>query len=91
MTQADPDLIRRRLQFRAWHRGTKEADMMIGGFADRYMASWGPEELAWFEALLHEDDVDIMAWAIGTRPVPPQYDGPLMDAMKKLDFISHLG
>ncbi len=86
---ADLDLIRRRLRFRAWHRGTKEADLMIGGFADRYMDGWGEAELRWFEALLHEDDVHIMAWAVGSQPVPPVYDGALMTAMKKLDFIKH--
>ena len=37
----------KRLRFRAWHRGTKEADLMIGGFFDRYGAEWGEAELAW--------------------------------------------
>jgi antitoxin CptB len=77
----------RRLAFRAWHRGTREADFMIGGFFDRYGNSWSDEDLAWFEALIEEQDVDIMAWAIGTLPVPDQFAGPQMDAMRKLDFI----
>ena len=54
------------LKFRAWHRGTREADYMIGGFFDRYHATWGEAEVAWFEALIEEDDVDIMAWVLGT-------------------------
>ncbi|MCG6120082.1 MAG: succinate dehydrogenase assembly factor 2 [Blastomonas sp.] len=78
----------RRLAFRAWHRGTREADFMIGGFFDRYGKDWSGDELAWFEALIEEQDVDIMAWAIGTLPVPAAYEGPQMDAMRKLDFIS---
>ena len=77
----------KRLQFRAWHRGTKEADLLIGGFFDTNSASWTDEEMAWFETLLHEDDVDIMAWAIGTLPVPDAFDGPMMEQMKKLDYI----
>ena len=81
----DPDL--RRLKFRAWHRGTREADFMIGGYFDRYGAGWDVAERAWFERLLAEDDVDIMAWAIGTQPVPEHYRGPMMDAFRKLDFI----
>ena len=77
----------RRLGFRAWHRGTREADFMIGGFFDRYGNDWSDDELTWFETLIEEQDVDIMAWAIGTQDVPAQFAGPLMDAMRKLDFI----
>lgn len=84
--QDDPRL--RRLHFRAWHRGTREADYMVGGFFDRYGAGWGEAEIAWFEELLDEQDVDIMAWGLGTALVPERFDGPLMDQFKKLDFIS---
>ena len=82
-----PETRFKRLRFRAWHRGTKEADLLIGGFADRYARGWGEAEITWFEALLEEDDVDIMAWAVGTQPPPARYDGPLMIAMRKLDYI----
>ncbi len=77
----------RRLQFRAWHRGTREADYMIGGFFDRYAMGWGEAEIGWFEALIDEDDFDVMAWALGTLPVPQQYAGPQMMAMQKLDYV----
>jgi antitoxin CptB len=77
----------RRIQFRAWHRGTREADYMIGGYFDRYSSGWGEKEIAWFEALIEEDDVDIMAWALGTQSVPQEYAGPLMTAMQKLDYV----
>jgi antitoxin CptB len=77
----------KRLQFRAWHRGTREADYMIGGFFDRYHAEWGEAEGAWFEALLEEEDVDIMGWALGTLDVPEEYRGALMDAFRKLDYV----
>jgi antitoxin CptB len=83
----DRDTRLKRLRFRAWHRGTREADYMIGGYFDRYGEGWGDAEAAWFEALLEEDDVDIMAWAIGTLAVPADYDGPLMEAMQRLDYI----
>lgn len=78
----------RRLAFRAWHRGTREADYMIGGFFDRYGQGWSDEELDWFETLIEEQDVDIMAWAIGTQPVPDRFAGPQMDAFRQLDFIN---
>lgn len=83
------DELRRALKFRAWHRGTKEADLMIGGFFDTHNADWNEHELALFAALLTEADVDIMAWAIGTQPVPERYQGTLMEAMQKLDYITH--
>ena len=76
-----------RAKFRAWHRGTREADYMIGGFFDRYAADWGEEEMRWFEALLDEDDVDVMAWALQTQPVPERFAGALMAAMQQLDYV----
>lgn len=77
----------RRMQFRAWHRGTKEADLMVGGFFDRYGATFSEAEADWFEALLDEEDVEIMAWAIGTAQPPARYEGAMMQAMRKLDYI----
>lgn len=82
---ANPRL--RRLHFRAWHRGTREADLMIGGFFDRYGTNWNEEELAWFETLLEEQDVDIMGWALGTIAIPTQFQGAMMDQLRRLDFI----
>ena len=79
----------KRLRFRAWHRGTKEADLLIGGFFDRHAAQWTDAEIAWFETLLQEQDVDIMAWAIGTAPPPQRYEGEMMRRLKLLDYIKH--
>ena len=76
-----------RAKFRAWHRGTREADYMIGGFFDRYHAGWGEAELAWFETLLDEDDVDVMAWALGTQDAPEHIAGDLLTTMQKLDYV----
>lgn len=81
-----PDRLRR-LKFRAWHRGTREADYMIGGFFDRYASGWGESELGWFEALIEEDDVDVMAWALGTIAVPEKYGGAQMALMQQLDYV----
>jgi antitoxin CptB len=81
------DARRKRLQFRAWHRGTREADYMIGGFFDRYHASWSEAEIDWFELLIEEDDVDVMAWALGTQAVPDRFAGALMTKMQRLDYV----
>lgn len=76
-----------RMKFRAWHRGTREADYMFGGFFDRYHADWDEPAMVWFEALLDEDDVDVMAWALGTQAIPDQFAGAQMELMRRLDYV----
>jgi len=61
---------------------------MIGGFFDRHHAAWSQADLEWFEALLEEDDVEIMAWALGNAKVPERYAGPPMHALQKLDYVT---
>ena len=81
------DPRRRRLIFRAMHRGTKEADMMVGGFADRWLDEMDADAIAWFEALMEEQDVDIMAWAFGRGEPPAHLKGPMFDRLRALDYI----
>ena len=75
------------MRYRACHRGTREADMLIGGFFDAHHASWSEAERALFAAMLDEQDVDIMAWAHGTAEPPERFAGPVIEALKKLDYI----
>jgi antitoxin CptB len=84
----DRDIRIKRLKFRACHRGTREADMMIGGFFDKYHMGWSETEIEWFEAFLEEQDVDIMGWALGTIPVPARWRGAMIDVLMRLDFIA---
>jgi len=81
------DVELRRLHWRSHHRGTREADQMIGGFFDAHAASWSGDDRQLFTDLLEEQDVDIMAWAIGTQPVPARFQGGLMQAMQRLDYL----
>lgn len=83
----DHDTRVKRLRYRAWHRGTREADLMIGGYFDAHHARWTAAELDWFERLLEEQDVDIMGWAIGSIPCPAEWDGPVMRGMRALDYV----
>jgi antitoxin CptB len=83
----DSEARLKRLKFRAWHRGAREADYMIGGFFDRFHTEWSEAEITWFEVLLEEDDVDIMAWALGTQPAPERFAGTQMQTMQKLDYV----
>jgi antitoxin CptB len=85
----DRDARLKRLRFRAWHRGTREADLLIGGFFDAHAALWGEAEIAWFERLLEEQDVDIMAWAIGTASPPAAFDGEQMGQLRTVNYIKY--
>src|SRR5262249_39100024 len=82
---SDPEL--KRLAWRAHHRGTKEADMLIGGFFDAHHQEWDAPQRALFERMLEEQDVDIMAWAHGTANAPKRFAGPMIEALQKLDYI----
>ena len=61
--------------------------MLIGGFFDAHHASWEAEQRALFNDLLNEQDVDIMAWAVGTAAPPERFEGPMIEAMKRLDYL----
>ncbi|WP_028970751.1 succinate dehydrogenase assembly factor 2 [Sphingomonas sp. URHD0057] len=82
-----PDVDLKRLHWRAHHRGTKEADLLIGGFFDAHHRQWGSDERALFEEMLSEQDVDIMAWAHGTAIPPARFAGPMTEVLKKLDYV----
>ena len=61
--------------------------MLIGGFFDAHHASWSADERALFTKLLEEQDVDIMAWAIGTAAAPERFAGPMIDTLKRLNYM----
>jgi antitoxin CptB len=84
----DADAYIRKLHFRAHHRGTREADALVGGFFDSNVKNWSDAEFAWFERLLEEQDVDILNWALGTTQPDASFAGPMMDDLKRLDFVS---
>ena len=61
--------------------------MLIGGFFEAHHASWSAADRALFAAMIDEQDVDIWAWAVGTAEPPPRFEGPMIDALKRLDYI----
>ena len=89
MESMDRDARLKRLRFRAWHRGVREADMLVGGYFDRWHGDWTDADLDWFEAFLEEQDVDILAWAMGTAAVPARWRGAMMSRLQSLDYIKH--
>ena len=68
---------RKKLQFRSWHRGTRELDLILGPFADAAIESLDAAELDDYERLLDLQDSDLMDWAMGVNPLPPGFDRPL--------------
>lgn len=72
---------RKRLHFRAWHRGTKESDLILGRFADEYLAAMTEEELADFEQVLDRIDPELMDWITGREPVPANLRTPVLDKL----------
>lgn len=76
----------KRLKFRAWHRGFREADLILGPFADKYAAELSAELLEAFEALLEEPDQDIYEWIVERAATPPEHDGEIMRMIKAFRF-----
>jgi antitoxin CptB len=83
-----PDRLKR-LRFRAWHRGVREADLLVGSYFDHHHEGWNDAEIGWFERLLEEQDVDILAWAMGQAEPPAAFRGPMMEALQKTNYIKH--
>ena len=73
-TRAALDPRRRKILFRAWHRGMREVDLLLGPFADASLAGMSEAELDEFEALMEALDRDVFAWLIGETPVPEGFD-----------------
>ena len=82
VTDLDLDARRRRLRYRAWHRGLRELELLLGPFADLQSAGLGDEEVAAFEALLETDDQTVLGWLMGDAPPDPSHDTPLLARMR---------
>jgi antitoxin CptB len=70
------DARRRRILTRAWRRGMRETDLILGRFADAHLAELLEEELSEFERLLDVRDQDLLGWITGEFATPPEYDTP---------------
>jgi antitoxin CptB len=72
----------KRLKYRAWHRGFREADLILGPFADKHGPGLTPEQLDEFERLLDQPDHDIYVWIVERVPTPPEFDTVIMNLIK---------
>jgi antitoxin CptB len=75
---------RRRLLWRASHRGIREMDLILGGFAGARIDAMTSEELDQLEAVIDLPDQELLAWATRQVPVPAQLRSRLLDEI--LDF-----
>jgi antitoxin CptB len=64
---------RRRLLWRASHRGIREMDLLLGGFARQAIGKMDSHKLDEFETIVDLPDQDVLAWILGQAPVPPQH------------------
>ena len=85
----DDDARLKKLRFRAWRRGFREADLILGPFADKHVSSMAEAELDEFERLLDQPDQDLYAWIVETLPTPAAFDTDLMNRIKAFRFDVH--
>jgi antitoxin CptB len=81
-SSAGLDMRRRKLLFRAWRRGVREMDLMVGRFADAYIGSLDAAGLDDFERLIEVPDAVLYAWVVGTEDVPASYDTAVLTKLK---------
>lgn len=77
------DARRKKALFRAWHRGTREMDLVFGRFADAEIAMLSGPELDTFEVLLGLSDTDLFKWVTGAEAIPADHDTPLFARIRQ--------
>ena len=83
LTSAALDERRRRILFRAWRRGVREMDLIMGRFVDAHLPTMNEDELAEFERLLDVPDPRALAWIIGGEDLPREFDTPLFARLRE--------
>lgn len=79
---------RKRLIFRSWHRGTKEMDLLLGSFADKYVSGFSEEDLRLYEDLLHISDPDLYNWITGKEDPPANIMNSVMEKLLQHKFTA---
>jgi antitoxin CptB len=81
MDDNSQDITRKRLLWRATHRGIKEMDLIAGGFAAARLASMSDDELREFESLMELPDQDLLSWATKQNDVPATLQSALLQEL----------
>jgi len=82
LSSAGLDARRRRILFRAWRRGMREMDIVMGRFADAQLPEMSDADMDEFERLLDAPDPSVLAWITGEEPIPTNYDTPLLARLR---------
>ena len=82
-SSAGLDPQRKRLLFRAWHRGMREMDYVLGSFANEAIADMDDDQLADFENLMQVPDPDMYKWLSGTAEVPPNWNNEVVRRIRQ--------
>jgi antitoxin CptB len=77
---------RKKLKFRAWRRGFREIDLILGGFADRQIAALDEAALDDFERLLDAPDQEVYEWVTEQAPAPRDHDTPVLASIRAFRF-----
>jgi len=76
------DVRRRKLLFRAWRRGVREMDLIVGRFADAFIDKFDQKSLEDFEKLIEAPNADLYAWVVGDAAAPANYDTAVLAQLK---------
>ena len=87
----DTDTRRRKLKFRAWRRGFREMDLLMGSFADKHLDAYGEAELDQFEVLLNQPDWEVYAWLVGQADIPDDHRSPVLDQLTAFKYAAQAG
>lgn len=81
----DIAMRRRRMRYRAWHRGTREMDLILGPYADANIESLDTAELDRLETLMNEEDTDLLKWIMGQELPRPDVDTELLAVLARFN------
>lgn len=83
---SDEEIRVKRLKFRAWHRGMREVDLLLGSFADQHLKGFSSDQLTQFEHILDIEDPYLYAWLSGTAPLPEEEKSDVMTMMLNFKY-----
>ena len=70
--EKNTEIIRKKILFRSWHRGTKEMDLVLGTYADNNLSNMSYDELMHFQSFLNLSDPDLYKWLISEEKAFPE-------------------
>ncbi len=82
------EILRKRLLFRSWRRGTREMDLYLGGFAERNLETFSRRQLELYDGLLEYSDADLLGWMTGREAPPAALDHDVMKLLKQFKILA---